>query len=109
MDLLAAEITAVTGEDPGVHYAALTGRYGAPVYERSQAPASPPDGDRRPIVEHRGLQDERTGEFDRLVDAPFVATVDIAGRGRHHLLRRSIRPGVAPFHGSSVLRRGRSR
>ena len=40
MDLLAAEMTAVTGADPGMHYAALTGRFGAPVYERSQAPAN---------------------------------------------------------------------
>ena len=41
MDLLAAEITAVTGSDPGRHYAALTERFGAPVYERTDAPAGP--------------------------------------------------------------------
>ncbi len=38
--LLAAEVTAVTGEDPGVRYAALTARYGAPVYRRVDAPAT---------------------------------------------------------------------
>ncbi|HEX3879385.1 MAG TPA: phosphoglucomutase (alpha-D-glucose-1,6-bisphosphate-dependent) [Bryobacteraceae bacterium] len=41
MGLLAAEILAVTGKDPGEHYKALTERYGAPVYERIDAPATP--------------------------------------------------------------------
>jgi len=41
MDLLAAEITAKTGKDPGEHYAALIERFGEPVYERIDAPASP--------------------------------------------------------------------
>ncbi len=41
MDLLAAEITAVTGKDPGQHYAALTEQFGAPVYERTDAPVGP--------------------------------------------------------------------
>ena len=40
LDLLAAEITAVTGRDPGVHYQALEERLGSPVYERTSAPAS---------------------------------------------------------------------
>ena len=40
LDLLAAEITAKTGKDPGEHYAALEERYGSPVYERLDAPAS---------------------------------------------------------------------
>ncbi|MEF2230955.1 MAG: phosphoglucomutase (alpha-D-glucose-1,6-bisphosphate-dependent) [Pseudodesulfovibrio sp.] len=41
LDLLAAEITARTGRDPGEAYLALTKTYGAPVYERTDAPASP--------------------------------------------------------------------
>jgi phosphoglucomutase len=41
LNLLAAEITAVTGEDPGQHYAALTARLGSPHYTRIDAPASP--------------------------------------------------------------------
>ncbi len=40
MDLLAAEITAVTGRDPGEHYKALTREFGDPVYERIDAPAT---------------------------------------------------------------------
>ena len=39
LDLLAAEITAVTGKDPGRHYQELTERFGAPRYERMDAPA----------------------------------------------------------------------
>jgi phosphoglucomutase len=40
MDLLAAEITARTGRDPGEHYRDLTARFGDPVYERIDAPAT---------------------------------------------------------------------
>lgn len=40
LGLLAAEITARTGRDPGKHYEALTREYGAPVYERIDAPAT---------------------------------------------------------------------
>ena len=40
MDLLAAEITAKTGKDPAEHYALLESRFGSPIYERSDAPAS---------------------------------------------------------------------
>jgi phosphoglucomutase len=41
LGLLAAEILARTGKDPGEIYQGLTGRYGAPVYERIDAPATP--------------------------------------------------------------------
>jgi phosphoglucomutase len=41
MDLLAAEITARTGRDPGEHYRALTEQFGAPLYTRIDAPATP--------------------------------------------------------------------
>ena len=40
-DLLACELTARTGRDPGQAYAALTERFGAPAYRRIDAPASP--------------------------------------------------------------------
>ena len=40
--LLAAEITAKTGRDPGEHYRDLTARYGAPVYARIDAVATGP-------------------------------------------------------------------
>jgi phosphoglucomutase len=40
-DLLACELTARTGRDPGVAYGELTERFGAPAYRRVDAPASP--------------------------------------------------------------------
>ena len=40
MTLLAAEILATTGRDPGVHYLELTQKFGAPVYARIDAPAT---------------------------------------------------------------------
>ncbi|TKB84650.1 MAG: phosphoglucomutase, alpha-D-glucose phosphate-specific, partial [Nitrospira sp.] len=40
MDLLAAEMLAVTGKDPAQLYADLTARLGEPVYERIDAPAT---------------------------------------------------------------------
>jgi len=39
--LLAAEITARTGKDPGVHYQELTAKFGTPYYTRIDAPATP--------------------------------------------------------------------
>jgi phosphoglucomutase len=41
MDLLAAEITARTGKDPGEHYRELTAKFGTPCYTRIDAPATP--------------------------------------------------------------------
>jgi phosphoglucomutase len=41
MDLLAAEITARMGKDPGVLYEELTSEFGTPFYTRIDAPATP--------------------------------------------------------------------
>ncbi|HEX3274440.1 MAG TPA: phosphoglucomutase (alpha-D-glucose-1,6-bisphosphate-dependent) [Gemmatimonadales bacterium] len=41
LGLLAAEITAVTGRDPGTQYAELSARLGAPLYTRIDTPCSP--------------------------------------------------------------------
>jgi len=41
MDLLAAEITARTGKDPGEHYGELKAEFGTPYYTRIDAPATP--------------------------------------------------------------------
>ena len=40
LGLLAAEITAVTGRDPGEHYREITDHYGAPVYTRIDTPCT---------------------------------------------------------------------
>jgi len=41
LDLLAAEITARTGKDPGEHYRDLAAEFGTPYYTRIDAPATP--------------------------------------------------------------------
>ena len=41
MDLLSAEITALTGKDPGEHYRELTAEFGTSYYTRIDAPATP--------------------------------------------------------------------
>lgn len=41
LGLLAAEITAVTGEDPGRYYQKLAAQYGAPFYVRIDTPVTP--------------------------------------------------------------------
>ena len=41
LGLLAAEICATTGKDPGQHYAELTAKFGAPSYKRVDAAATP--------------------------------------------------------------------
>jgi len=41
MDLLACEITAVTGKDPGQHFDELAQKFGMPYYTRIDAPATP--------------------------------------------------------------------
>ncbi len=43
MDLLAVEMRARSGKDPGLLYGELTGALGAPVYARIDAPATPAD------------------------------------------------------------------
>jgi phosphoglucomutase len=40
-NLLAAEITARTGKDPGEHYQELTAEFGTPYYTRIDSPATP--------------------------------------------------------------------
>jgi phosphoglucomutase len=49
MALLAAEITAVTGRDPGQLYRDLEQKFGSPVYERIEAPAS---ADQKKVLAH---------------------------------------------------------
>jgi len=41
LGLLACEITARTGKDPGQHYQELTAKFGSPLYKRIDAPATP--------------------------------------------------------------------
>jgi phosphoglucomutase len=52
-NLLAAEITAKTGRDPGEHYRELTRRFGEPRYERIDAPVTP---EQKPVLERLSPQ-----------------------------------------------------
>jgi phosphoglucomutase len=58
LGLLAAEITATTGKDPGRHYEDLTTQFGAPSYKRIDAPATP----------------EQKSAFKKLTPAAVTAT-----------------------------------
>jgi phosphoglucomutase len=69
LGLLAAEITAVTGRDPGEHYRSLEERFGAPVYERLDAPAS-----RQQKAVLAGLSPEDVAA-DTLAGEPVTATL----------------------------------
>jgi phosphoglucomutase len=73
LNLLAAEITAVLGKDPGEVYRELTERFGAPVYERIDAPASPAERDKlKKLSPEMVTADELAGEpiRARLTHAP---------------------------------------
>jgi phosphoglucomutase len=58
--LLAAEITARTGRDPGEIYHALTGELGEPVYDRVEASATP---EQKAILERLSAQQVRLTEL----------------------------------------------
>ena len=73
LDLLAAEITATTGRDPGEHDRDLEAEFGAPLYTRVDAPATPAEKAR---LEKLAPADVAASELagdpitDRLVRAP---------------------------------------
>jgi phosphoglucomutase len=67
MNLLAAEITARTGKDPGEHYGELTAQFGVPYYTRIDAPATPEQKARLKV-----LSPEAVGESS-LAGEPIIA------------------------------------
>ncbi len=85
MNLLAAEITALTGSDPGERYAALTAQFGKAYYTRIDAPATP----------------EQKAKLSRL-SADAVKASDAAGEPIMQKLTRA--PGNdAPIGGLKVV------
>jgi phosphoglucomutase len=85
MNLLAAEITAVTGRDPGEHYATLAAEFGAPCYTRIDAAATP----------------EEKAKLGRLSPAAVTAT---ALAGEPIVARLTRAPGNdAPIGGLKVI------
>jgi phosphoglucomutase len=61
MDLLAAEITARTGKDPGEHYAELTSNFGSPCYTRIDAPATPEEKSRLQKLTPEAVKESNLG------------------------------------------------
>jgi phosphoglucomutase len=73
LGLLAAEITARTGRDPGEHASELFGAFGTPHYTRIDAPATPEQKARLQQLSPENVRAERlAGEpiLDRLTRAP---------------------------------------
>jgi phosphoglucomutase len=73
MDLLACEITARTGKDPGQHYAEIEQRFGRSYYRREDQPATPSEkralGTLAPsAVQHTSIAGESIAAV--LADAP---------------------------------------
>jgi phosphoglucomutase len=84
-NLLAAEITAHTGKDPGEHYKELTVEFGTPYYTRIDAPATP----------------EQRARLEKL--SPEVVTLDrLAGEPVRNKLARAPGDG-APIGGLKVV------
>ena len=84
-NLLAAEITARTGKDPGEHYQELTAEFGTPYYTRIDAPATP----------------EQKARLEKLSPEAVVTRHSPASRSRDKLTRA---PGDgAPIGGLKVV------
>jgi len=58
MDLLAAEITARTGKDPGEHYQELAAEFGTSYYTRIDAPATPEQKARLQKLSPKAIKEE---------------------------------------------------
>jgi len=72
MALLAAEITARTGKDPGEHYRELTAEFGTPYYTRIDTPATP-----QQKAKLQKLSPENVKE-SKLADEPITAKLTSA-------------------------------
>jgi phosphoglucomutase len=69
MDLLAAELTARTGKDPGEHYRELTAEFGTPCYTRIDAPATPEQKARLARLSPEAVQ------ASSIAGGPIIATL----------------------------------
>lgn len=89
MDLLAAEITARTGKDPGLHYRELTAQFGSPCYTRIDSPATPAQKSRLQKLSPEAVQaatlagDAITAKLTRAPgnDAPIGGLKVVAANG----------------------------
>jgi phosphoglucomutase len=89
MGLLAAEITACTGKDPGEHYRELTAEFGTPWYTRIDAPATSEDKARIASLSPQSVRatslagEPITGKLTRAPgnDAPVGGRKIVAAKG----------------------------
>ena len=105
--LLAAEITATTGRDPGVAYGELTERFGAPAYRRVDSPIDPERKEKLLKIEPSDITaDELAGDKieNVLTRAPGNDAADRRREGgeRRRLVRR---PAVGHGGHLQALRR----
>lgn len=73
MDLLAAEITAVTGKDPGERFQELVAEFGMPYYTRLDAPATPEQKAKLQKLSPADVKESTLGGepiLDKLTSAP---------------------------------------
>jgi phosphoglucomutase len=78
--LLAAEMTARRGTDPGAQYRELTGRFGDPAYRRIDAPATP---EQKAVLQRLSAGDVRASELagEPIVDVLTTAPANGAALG----------------------------
>jgi phosphoglucomutase len=62
LNLLAAELTAVTGKDPGRHYAEIEGEFGTSYYTRLDMPATPEQKERLLALDASVISGDLAGE-----------------------------------------------
>jgi len=62
LNLLAAEITAATGKDPGLHYMELVSQFGTPYYTRIDVPATPEQKNRLLALDSSAVSGDLAGE-----------------------------------------------
>jgi phosphoglucomutase len=62
LNLLAAEIDATTGKDPGQHYNELTSQFGTPYYTRIDVPATPEQKKRLLSLDSSAVSGDLAGE-----------------------------------------------
>jgi phosphoglucomutase len=67
LGLLAAEITAKTGKDPGEHYREITARYGSPLYIRIDSPTRP---EQKPLLQRLSPESVKA---TKLAGEPIIA------------------------------------
>jgi phosphoglucomutase len=77
MGLLAAEITARTGRDPGEHYAEMAAKFGRPLYERADVAAT---AEQKAVLEK--LSPEQIGASELAGESIVASFTEAPGNGQ---------------------------